>query len=116
MFDGVAVCCASQRVFKKFGARIEQIKDIEKCPGSIATEDGIESQAEIPRERICIAADAGETAAAFFNVAGNLLLMPDYGVWAAAWMTVATELVLATGLLAALFSVWRNRRTGGSTG
>lgn len=56
------------------------------------------------------------TAAAFFNVSGNLLLMPDYGVWAAAWMTVATELVLATGLLAALFGVWRNRRPGGSTG
>ena len=55
------------------------------------------------------------TAAAFFNVAGNLLLMPVYGVWAAAWMTVATELVLATGLLAALFGAWRTRRPDGST-
>lgn len=40
--------------------------------------------------------------AAFFNVAGNLLLIPAYGVWAAAWMTVATELVLGMGLSAAL--------------
>jgi O-antigen/teichoic acid export membrane protein len=55
------------------------------------------------------------TAAAAFNVAGNLLLMPTYGVWAAAWMTVATELVLATGLLTALFGAWRTRRHGGST-
>ena len=55
------------------------------------------------------------TAAAFFNVAGNLLLMPAYGVWAAAWMTVATELVLATGLLAALFGAWRTRSPDGST-
>ena len=55
------------------------------------------------------------TAAAFFNVAGNLLLMPTYGVWATAWMTVATELVLATGLLTALFGAWRTRRHGGST-
>jgi O-antigen/teichoic acid export membrane protein len=55
------------------------------------------------------------TAAAFFNVAGNLLLMPTYGVWAAAWMTVATELVLATGLLTALFGAWRTRRHAGST-
>lgn len=50
------------------------------------------------------------TAAAFFNVAGNLLLMPAYGVWAAAWMTVATEMVLATGLLLALLGPWRNFR------
>ena len=56
------------------------------------------------------------TAAAFFNVAGNLLLMPAYGVWAAAWMTVATEVVLATGLLAALFGGWHTRRPGESPG
>ena len=56
------------------------------------------------------------TAAAFFNVAGNLLLMPAYGVWAAAWMTVATELVLATGLLAALFGGWHTMRPGESPG
>ena len=34
--------------------------------------------------------------------------MPAYGVWAAAWMTVATEMVLATGLIAALFGAWRD--------
>ena len=44
------------------------------------------------------------TAAAIFNIFGNLMLMPSYGVWAAAWMTVATEVVLALGLSMALFS------------
>ena len=56
------------------------------------------------------------TAAAFFNVAGNLLLMPAYGVWAAAWMTVATEVVLATGLLVTLFGAWSTRGHGESAG
>ena len=44
------------------------------------------------------------TAAAVFNVTGNLLLIPAYGVWAAAWMTVGTEVVLGLGLSAALFT------------
>lgn len=56
------------------------------------------------------------TAAAFFNVAGNLLLMPAYGVWAAAWMTVATEVVLATGLLVTLFGAWSTGGHGESAG
>ncbi len=45
------------------------------------------------------------TVAAIVNISGNLMLMPAYGVWAAAWMTVATEGVLALGLSMALFSV-----------
>lgn len=49
------------------------------------------------------------TVAAVFNVAGNLLLMPAYGAWAAAWMTVATEVVLGLGLSAALFVAWKKR-------
>jgi hypothetical protein len=36
-------------------------------------------------------------------------MIPRYGVWAAAWMTVATEVVLAIGLLAALFVAWKKR-------
>jgi O-antigen/teichoic acid export membrane protein len=47
------------------------------------------------------------TVAAVFNVGGNLLLMSAYGVWAAAWMTVATEVVLGIGLSAALFAAWK---------
>lgn len=50
------------------------------------------------------------TVAAVFNVVGNLLLMPAYGAWAAAWMTVATEIVLGLGLSAALFVTWKKRR------
>lgn len=50
------------------------------------------------------------TAAALFNVAGNLLLMPRHGVWAAAWMTVATEAVLGVGLSLALLMAWNRRR------
>lgn len=46
------------------------------------------------------------TTAAVINVSGNYLLLPAYGVWAAAWMTVATEMVLACGLAGAL---WRYR-------
>lgn len=49
------------------------------------------------------------TVAAVFNVAGNLLMMPAYGAWAAAWMTVATEVVLGIGLSAALFVAWKKK-------
>lgn len=49
------------------------------------------------------------TFAAVFNVAGNLLLMPAYGAWAAAWMTVVTEVVLGLGLSAALFVAWKKK-------
>lgn len=48
------------------------------------------------------------TAAAVFNVGGNLLLMPVYGVWAAAWMTVVTEVVLGVGLCMAVFQALKN--------
>lgn len=36
------------------------------------------------------------------NVGGNLLLVPRYGVTASAWLTLATELVVAAGSLGAL--------------
>lgn len=49
------------------------------------------------------------TAAAAFNVVGNLLLMPTYGVWGAAWMTVATEIVLGAGLIWTLAMAWRRK-------
>ena len=50
------------------------------------------------------------TVAAVFSIGGNVVLMPIYGVWAAAWMTVGTEVVLCAGLSAALFSVQKNNR------
>lgn len=53
------------------------------------------------------------TAAAVFNVAGNLLVMPAYGVWGAAWMTVATEVVLGAGLLWTLVMAWRRKLSEG---
>jgi O-antigen/teichoic acid export membrane protein len=55
-------------------------------------------------------------AAALFNVVGNLLLMSVYGVWAAAWMTVATEVVLGMGLSAALFTAWKKMRSAEQAG
>ncbi|MDR2548604.1 MAG: oligosaccharide flippase family protein [Desulfobulbus sp.] len=48
------------------------------------------------------------TVAAVFNIGGNWLLMPIYGVWAAVWMTVATEVVVGIGLSAALLHAWKN--------
>lgn len=49
------------------------------------------------------------TLAAVFNVAGNLLLMPLHGVWAAAWMTVATEVLLGLGLSVSLYLAWKKK-------
>lgn len=56
------------------------------------------------------------TAAAVFNVTGNLLLLPAYGVWAAAWLTVGTEVVLGLGLSAALFAQWKKMRRAEQVG
>lgn len=56
------------------------------------------------------------TVAAVFSVAGNLLLMPAYGVWAAVWMTVATEVVLGIGLSTALFAAWKKMHPMEQTG
>lgn len=53
------------------------------------------------------------TVAAVFNVCGNLLVMPAYGVWGAAWMTVATEIVLGAGLLWTLAMAWRRKLSQG---
>ena len=50
------------------------------------------------------------TVAAIVNILGNLVLMPEYGVWAAAWMTVITEAVLSVGLSGALFGAWKKCR------
>jgi O-antigen/teichoic acid export membrane protein len=36
------------------------------------------------------------------NVAGNVLLLPRYGVSAAAWLTVATEVLITVGAMAAM--------------
>lgn len=44
----------------------------------------------------------GATVAAFVNLSANLLLIPKYGVMAAAWITVATETVVSLYLLYAL--------------
>jgi O-antigen/teichoic acid export membrane protein len=49
------------------------------------------------------------TAAAVFNVGGNLSVMPAYGVWGAAWMTVATEIILGAGLLWTLAMAWQRK-------
>ena len=48
------------------------------------------------------------TAAAVFNVGGNMLLMPVYGIWAAVWMSVVTEVVVSIGLAAALLQAWKS--------
>ena len=53
------------------------------------------------------------TVAAVFNVLGNLLVMPVYGVWGAAWMTVATEIVLGVGLAWTLNMAWRRKLNEG---
>jgi hypothetical protein len=45
-----------------------------------------------------------------------LLLIPAYGVWAAVWMTVATEVVLGMGLSAALFAAWKKMRPAEQAG
>jgi O-antigen/teichoic acid export membrane protein len=42
--------------------------------------------------------------ATVFNIGGNVLLVPRYGVVASAWLTVATELIVSVGALALL---WR---------
>jgi O-antigen/teichoic acid export membrane protein len=42
------------------------------------------------------------SAAIILNVAGNLILIPSYGVYAAAWMTVATEALVCAGSLFSL--------------
>ena len=39
------------------------------------------------------------TIIAVMNVVGNLLIIPEYGVFAAAWMTIITEALLTFGLL-----------------
>lgn len=39
------------------------------------------------------------TFTAIFNILGNMLFIPEYGVWAAAWMKVMTEVMLGVGLL-----------------
>jgi O-antigen/teichoic acid export membrane protein len=52
------------------------------------------------------------TLAAVFNVSANICLMPRFGVWAAAWLTVATELVLAMGLVVALTIAWKKKNYG----
>ena len=51
------------------------------------------------------------TVAAVVNVAGNLLLLPRYGVAAAAWMTVATEFVLGACIVGGLYLKWKNTRS-----
>jgi O-antigen/teichoic acid export membrane protein len=52
------------------------------------------------------------TLAAVFNVSANICFMPRFGVWAAAWLTVATELVLAMGLVVALTMAWKKKNYG----
>lgn len=49
---------------------------------------------ELQRRRLLIS-----LAALLFNVAGNLILVPIYGFMAAAWMTLATEVVVCGGSL-----------------
>lgn len=46
------------------------------------------------------------TVAAVVNIVGNMILMPQYGLVAAAWMTVLTEAVLGCCVAAGL---WRHR-------
>jgi O-antigen/teichoic acid export membrane protein len=42
------------------------------------------------------------SAAIILNIAGNVLLIPRYGVYAAAWMTAATEALVCAGSLFSL--------------
>jgi len=51
----------------------------------------------------------GATVAALVNVSANVLLVPRYGVVAAAWITVATEIVVGVFILFGLLLKWRNQ-------
>jgi O-antigen/teichoic acid export membrane protein len=64
----------------------------------IALANGVLFQAllAVGMERWCA---LGATFAALFNVSANLLFLPRHGVMAAAWITVATEVVVGLFLL-----------------
>ena len=51
------------------------------------------------------------TCAAIVNVGGNLLLLPRFGVGAAAWMTVVTEIVVGACVETGLFFRQRSARS-----
>lgn len=55
----------------------------------------------------------GATVAALFNVSANLILLPRYGVAAAAWVTVVTEMVVGLLLVYGLSSrsAWAKQNT-----
>lgn len=58
----------------------------------------------------------GATVAALVNVSANLLLLPQYGVVAAAWVTMATETVITIFLLYELARKRRNWETQHNAG
>jgi O-antigen/teichoic acid export membrane protein len=51
------------------------------------------------------------TCAAIVNVTGNLIYLPRFGVAAAAWMTVVTEVVLGAGIASGLYLKWKSTRS-----
>lgn len=75
-----------------------------------AAADGVLNQAAIAVgiERWCA---MSATCAAIVNVGGNLLLLPSFGVEAAAWMTVVTEIVLGVCVATGLYLKWKSSRS-----
>lgn len=80
------------------------------CLLIFALANGVLSQAALAvgLERWCA---VSATCAAVINVAGNYLLLPEFGVEAAAWMTVATEIVLGGCVSIGLYLKWRSARS-----
>ena len=80
------------------------------CTLIFAVANGVLNQAALALgcERACA---LSASAAALVNVVGNLVLLPLYGVTAAAWLTAATEVVLGAGVAGALWSKWKQCRS-----
>ena len=76
----------------------------------LAATNGVLNQAALAVgiERWCA---VSASCAAVVNVGGNIMLLPSYGVDAAAWMTVVAELVLGAGVATGLFSKWKSSRS-----
>ena len=79
------------------------------CSLVFALVNGVINQAALATgiERWCA---ISASSAAVVNILGNLLLLPRYGVEAAAWMTVFTEAVLGVGVAWGLYTQWEKVR------
>lgn len=75
-----------------------------------AAANGVFNQAAVAIgiERWCA---VSASCAALVNVAGNLVFLPRFGVSAAAWMTLVTEIVLSICVGSGLFLKWKSTRS-----